>query len=150
MIANIDENIGRIFTTDNGTSEGCHLERGGFVREGYNAGMRGKKGWVYEGSHRVPLFIRWPGGGLVGGRDIEQLSAAIDLLPTLLDLCGLRPPEGVSFDGKSLKPLLTGQAQRWPDRAIVADHSGERERLAKRIRARGGMSRESTPMWWPA
>ena len=68
MITNIDENMGRltakldelglsentilIFTTDNGTAAGF---RGG---KGFNAGMRGTKGSLYEGGHRVPCFIR--------------------------------------------------------------------------------------------
>jgi len=147
MIANLDENVGklwaalrrlgmeddtvRVFTTDNGSSEGCSLDRGGFVKDGYNAGMRGKKGWIYEGGHRVPLFIRWPGGGLSGGRDVPQLASAIDLLPTLLDLCGIGPPEGAKFDGLSLKPLLMGETRRWPDRAIVVDSQWGRERAVK-------------------
>jgi len=137
MITNIDENVGRlrakleglgidrdtilIFTTDNGTSEGCRLDKDGFVVDGYNAGMRGKKGSEYEGGHRVPFFLRWPGGGLDKGRDIDKLAAGIDVLPTLIDLCGLKAPEGVEFDGISLKPLLTGEAEAWPDRVIIVD-----------------------------
>ncbi len=123
MITNIDENMGRltqrlrelnledstilIFMTDNGTSGD------------YDGGMRGKKGSAYEGGHRVPFFIRWPGGGLTGGRDIETLSAHIDVLPTLIELCGLKGPAGVKFDGASIAPLLKGQSGRWPDRTLL-------------------------------
>ena len=111
MIANLDENFGRLrvalnnlglekntivaFMTDNGTSAGCALDGSGFLREGYNAGMRGKKGSPYEGGHRVPFFIHWPSGGLVHGVDITQLAANIDIMPTLLELCGV-PPESVT------------------------------------------------------
>ncbi len=123
MITNIDENMGRlvrrlneldlekntilIFMTDNGTSGD------------YAGGMRGKKGSEYEGGHRVPFFIRWPGGGLTGPDNIDRLSAHIDVLPTLIDLCGLKRPQAVKFDGTSLKPLLKGDAGGWPDRTLL-------------------------------
>jgi len=132
MIANIDDNVGRmrtfleqeglaentifIFTTDNGTSLGEKV---------FNAGMRGKKRSEYDGGHRVPLFVYWPAGGLVGGRDVEPITAHVDVLPTLIDLCGIAPPEGVKFDGRSIRPLLEGKASpadgSWPDRILVTD-----------------------------
>jgi arylsulfatase A-like enzyme len=131
MITNIDENMGRldaklrdlgladntllIFITDNGTAAG--FAKG----KGYNAGMRGTKGSEYDGGHRVPCFVRWPGGGIEGGIDIERLAAHVDILPTLIDLCGLAKPDGVTFDGDSLAPLLRGEAQGWPERTLVAD-----------------------------
>jgi arylsulfatase A-like enzyme len=126
MIANIDENMGwltdklkelgiddntiLIFMTDNGTSGGR-----------FHVGMRGRKGSEYDGGHRVPFFIRWPAGGVGGGVDVERLTAHIDLLPTLIDLCGLEKPEGVKFDGDSLVPLLKGDDKDWPDRTIITD-----------------------------
>ncbi|HIE28075.1 TPA: N-acetylgalactosamine-4-sulfatase, partial [Candidatus Poribacteria bacterium] len=146
MITNIDDNMGRlraklkelgleentilIWMTDNGTSGGCALDKDGFVKEGYNAchdsqgglfQMRGMKGSEYEGGHRVPIFIHWPAGGFTQGRDINQLTANIDVLPTLIDLCGLNAPGNVNFNGISLKPLLMGQFENWQDRVVVAD-----------------------------
>ena len=137
MITNIDENVGRlrdrlkalgiedntilIWMTDNGTAEGCGLDRDQFVRDGYNAGMRGKKGSEYDGGHRTPLFMRWPAGGFTEGRDVEQLTANVDMLPTLIDICGLKEPEGVTFSGTSIKPLLIEEADNWRDRVLVTD-----------------------------
>jgi arylsulfatase B len=131
MIANIDENVGRlrsrlktlgleentilIFMTDNGTAAGFQGKRG------FNAGMRGTKGSEYDGGHRVPCFIRWPAGGLGGGKDIARLTAHIDLLPTLIDMCGLPRPVGVKFDGVSLVPLFRGADADWPDRVLITD-----------------------------
>jgi len=131
MIANIDENMSRlldrlktldleantilIFLTDNGTAAG--FQRG----KGFNAGMRGTKGSEYDGGHRVPCFVRWPAGGLVGGRDVTRLTAHIDLLPTLIEMCGLPKPPGVTFDGTSVLSLLKGQAGAWADRVLVTD-----------------------------
>ncbi|PHR87691.1 MAG: N-acetylgalactosamine-4-sulfatase, partial [Blastopirellula sp.] len=135
MVANLDDNMGRlmqlleaesldrntilIFMTDNGTAAGVQLDKQGFVTAGYNAGMRGKKTSSYEGGHRVPFFLRWPGGGFDGGHDIPQLTAHLDVLPTLIDLCGLENPDKVRFDGVSLKTLLEGNVGKWPDRTIV-------------------------------
>ncbi|MBC8468935.1 MAG: arylsulfatase [Planctomycetes bacterium] len=125
MITDIDENMGRlmrrlkelgleentilIFMTDNGTSGG------------YSGGMRGKKGSEYEGGHRVPCFIRWPDGGLTGGIDVDRLTAHIDLLPTLIGLCGLKKPRGVKFDGDSIVQLLRREDKSWPERILITD-----------------------------
>ena len=129
MIANIDKNVGElrdflddqglaentifIFTTDNGTSAGDRV---------FNSGMRGKKGSEYDGGHRVPMFIRWPDGKLTGGRDVETITAYVDVLPTLIDLCAVEAPKGVRFDGVSITPLLNGKPPvAWPDRILVTD-----------------------------
>ncbi|MGB2821507.1 MAG: arylsulfatase [Phycisphaerae bacterium] len=131
MITNIDENMGRlmkrlddlgiaegtilIFMTDNGTAGGF---RGG---KGFNAGMRGTKGSEYDGGHRVPCFIRWPGGGIEAGVDIGRITAHIDLMPTLAALCGIARPKGVKLDGDSLAPLLRANDANWPDRVLITD-----------------------------
>ena len=133
----LDENVGRlraklrelglerntilIWMTDNGTSCGCRLDNQGFVVEGYNAGMRGKKGSYYDGGHRVPFFIRWPAGGIPAGMDVRQLITHMDLLPTFIELCGLQAPE-VEFDGVSVAPLLRGEAMSLPDREIFVQY----------------------------
>jgi arylsulfatase A-like enzyme len=132
MIASIDENFGRlrgflqerdlerntilIFMTDNGSSGGCTCDSEGFFKQGFNAGMRGKKGSYYEGGHRVPFFLRWPEGGIgVGknaGRDISEMSFHIDLLPTLCRLCTLEPPaNSLPVDGVDVSPLLLADSE---------------------------------------
>jgi arylsulfatase B len=128
MIANIDQNVGQmrqflaeeglsentifIFTTDNGSSSGWKT---------FNAKMRGGKGSPYDGGHRVPMFIHWPAGGFDSARDVEPITAHVDVLPTLIDLCGISPPEGVEFDGTSIRPLLNQEKTQWPDRILVTD-----------------------------
>lgn len=129
MIANIDRNVGLlrsflddegltentifIFTTDNGTSSGDRI---------FNAGMRGKKGSEYDGGHRVPFFIYWPKGNLTGGRDVEPITAYVDVVPTLIELCAIDAPTGVRFDGTSIRSLLHGiEEESWPDRILVTD-----------------------------
>ncbi|MCA9258426.1 MAG: arylsulfatase [Planctomycetales bacterium] len=130
MIANIDSNVGQlrtmlreegleqntifIFTTDNGSSSGWKI---------FNAGMRDGKGSEYDGGHRVPFFVYWPDGKLTGGRDVKPITAHVDIVPTLIDLCGVPAPKNVAFDGVSLRPLLeqTASAADWPDRILVTD-----------------------------
>jgi hypothetical protein len=102
--------------TDNGSSGGCVCDEQGFVTRGYNAQMRGKKGSYYDGGHRVPLLVRWPGGGIQGGRRIDEMALHVDLLPTLMDLCGLEhPAPDRELDGTSLAGLLQGRAEQLPE-----------------------------------
>ena len=121
MITNFDDNLARllkqldelrlaentivVFLTDNGSAGG-----------GYNSDMRGAKGSVYEGGHRVPCFVRWP-KRIKRPRDVVQLTAHVDLLPTLLDMCNVPQPENAKFDGLSIVPLLAG-AEDWAPRTL--------------------------------
>lgn len=111
MLANIDENMGLLesfltesglrdntivmFMTDNGGTAGVPV---------FNAGLRGHKTEYYEGGHRVPCFVRWPGGSL-RPRDIDTPAQVQDIMPTLLDLCAATS-ERSRFDGASLAGLL--------------------------------------------
>ena len=128
MIANIDENIGKlrmflrengidrntilIFMTDNGTASGHHL---------FNAGMRGNKGSPYEGGHRVPCFLHWPNGGFETEYRVNTLAAHVDIAPTLLDLCGITEPLEIKFDGSSLVPIMQNDNEEWPERILMTD-----------------------------
>lgn len=120
MITNIDENIGRLqeklkeleierdtivlFMGDNGSS-GVITDSEGTCIEGYNAMMRGKKGQVYEGSHKNNCFIQCPSGILGKAREVKGLTSVMDLLPTLIDCCGLVKGSN-KFDGVSLYSSL--------------------------------------------
>ncbi len=133
MITNIDENFGRlreklgefdledstilVFMSDNGQDW-----IGG---QDFNCGMRGVKGSPYDGGHRVPFFLRWPGGGVDRPQTIDTLTAYVDFMPTILDLCGIAPPAERTFHGRSLAPLLRGEtapdAPDWRERIVVTD-----------------------------
>ncbi len=125
MCENIDDNVGRLlahldaeqlaqntivlFLTDNGGTAGVKI---------WNAGMRGGKTSVHEGGTRVPLFVRWPAANWTPHL-ANPIAAHIDLFPTLLDLCGVALPVGVSVDGVSLRPLLERvDSKAWPDRTL--------------------------------
>lgn len=122
MVANIDWNVGRIFDaleqhqiddqtiilymTDNGPNG---------IR--WNGGMKGRKGSTDEGGVRSPLFVRWK-HHLSEGTVINHIAAAIDLAPTLLELCGINNKLS-QIDGKSLVPLLQQTDANWPDRYLI-------------------------------
>jgi hypothetical protein len=117
----LEENTILIFMSDNGPCPwygGIQIDEDGFVVEGYSAGMRGGKIWGYENAHRVPCFIRWPAGKIGEGRDVESLTAHMDLLPTLIEACALKNRVDTLFDGKSLMPLLDDRRSSWPDRTL--------------------------------
>lgn len=141
MVANLDENIGRllqqlrdsgkeantivIFLTDNGPQQ-----------PRYVAGMRGLKTTPYQGGIRVPFFVRWPARLRAGGK-VDRIAAHIDVLPTLLDACSIRPAKHAPFDGRSLWPLLTQSSAPWRDRVIHTQwHRGDRPVLFRNHAAR--------------
>lgn len=107
----LSENTIIIYLTDNGTSGGASV---------YNAGMRGKKGSVYEGGHRVPCFIHWPAKKLNTQIDIDLMTSHIDILPTLINLCDLKAPYKAKhkLSGESWLTLLNGEEESWQDRTI--------------------------------
>ncbi|MEK7996003.1 MAG: N-acetylgalactosamine 6-sulfate sulfatase, partial [Planctomycetota bacterium] len=63
-------------------------------------------------------------GRIKPGTRISQIAGAIDLLPTLSDMTGVRIVSTKPLDGTSVKPLLFGQAEDWPDRMIFSHQNG--------------------------
>ncbi len=141
MIANLDENIGRldkflaesglaentivVFFHDNGGTAGVNL---------FNAGLRDRKTTYYDGGHRGACFIRWPAGKLLP-RDADELCQVQDLLPTLLDLCDVPAPESARFDGVSLASLLSGvEFRSFPrDRILVVQYGQTPEKFTSAV-----------------
>lgn len=129
MIENIDQNVGRLlaaleamgaaedtlvlFLVDNGPNTRRHV-----------GGRRGMKGQVHEGGVRSPLWARWP-ARLRPGTAGATVAADIDLMPTVLEACGVPLPSGLELDGRSLMPLLE-RSGGWSDRAVVVQaHRGD-------------------------
>ncbi|MEZ5354660.1 MAG: arylsulfatase [Bryobacteraceae bacterium] len=141
MVANIDENVGKILGTIGklGLTEDTiviFLTDNGPQRDRYNAGMRGRKGTVYQGGIRVPFFLRWP-GKVKAGMKIDRAAAHIDVLPTLLEIAGVDAGRGPRMDGRSLMPLLRGEAGSWKDRTLFTQwHRGDEPELFRACAAR--------------
>jgi hypothetical protein len=124
MCENIDWNVGRILgkLDELGIAENTilvYFSDNGPNSWRWNGGMKGRKGSTDEGGVRVPCLVRWPGHIRPGTRG-PQIAAAIDLLPTLADLAGAAIVGNKPLDGVSLKPLLLGTAESWPDRMIFS------------------------------
>ena len=123
MCENIDWNVGRvlkkindlkiekntivIFFHDNGPNG---------VR--WNGGMKGRKGSTDEGGVRSPLLIRWP-DKISKGIKINQITSVMDLLPTLTDCANIPISSEKALDGRSLKPLLLGERNKWKERTLI-------------------------------
>ena len=101
----IDENTIVFFTSDNG---GVFSGKQWTLFKS-NGPLRGGKGGLTEGGLRVPMIARWP-GKIQPGRTSDQVWAFWDVLPTLAELAGARPPEGI--DGLSMAPAILGLEQK--------------------------------------
>jgi arylsulfatase/arylsulfatase A len=130
MITNIDDNIGRLFErlaalglTDNTLV--LFLTDNGSSGRRYIGGFKGGKSSVYEGGVRTPLLLHWP-ARLTAGFTSDHVTAHIDVMPTLLDMLNIEPPEGVHLDGRSFFDLATGEPSEWPERNLVIQtHRGD-------------------------
>ena len=136
MITNIDDNFSKllkkletlgiadntiiVFTTDNGTARGYKADKITKEMLGYNAGMRGTKASEYDGGHRVPFIIKWADGGLKGGKSLYDLTAHVDMLPTLTTLAGQKFTPSKTMDGTDVSDYLLGKADA-PKRFLVTD-----------------------------
>ena len=102
-----------VFLSDNGMSHKAEVDRELATTDWAKRnvhGLRGHKTTVWENGIRVPLLVRWPGQIAPGER--KQFGAVEDILPTILDLAGLRPDavKHLPFVGVSLRPALRDAA----------------------------------------
>ncbi len=117
MVESLDASVGRIMAAlkqlglDDNTFVFLASDNGGYLSYAdrfageisSNGPLRGQKGDVFEGGHRVPAIAWWP-GRVKAGAVTHETTATMDLLPTYADLAGVATPSGV--DGTSLTPLL--------------------------------------------
>jgi len=98
------------FTSDNGP-EGDGAKGPG---RGLTGGLRERKRSVYEGGHRVPGLVRWP-GRIQPGAESDLTVIGSDVFPTVLAAAGLAPPAGRKLDGVNLLPALGGSSIERPE-----------------------------------
>ncbi|MBM4017809.1 MAG: arylsulfatase, partial [Planctomycetes bacterium] len=110
-----------IFTSDNGHSTYTGLQELQKAGHEPSAHLRGYKADIWEGGHRVPFIVRWPGKAPPGTR-CDQTVGLTDLMATCADLVGVRLPDDAGEDSASILPLLTGRADR-PVHEAVVHHS---------------------------
>ncbi|MBM3335420.1 arylsulfatase [Candidatus Sumerlaeota bacterium] len=100
----LDENTIVFFTSDNG-GPGSYGARGDFFKA--NGPLRDYKTSMYEGGLRVPMIVRWPGKIKAAATNNNLVWYFADVMPTLADLAGTKPPKGI--DGISVLPTLLGE-----------------------------------------
>ena len=121
MVEIMDQSVGRIVET----VRQLGLERDTFIffcsdnganKRGSNGSLRGFKGSLWEGGHRVPAIAYWP-GRIEPGTTCGQTVLGMDLLPTLASIAGAKLPADLSLDGVDLLKVLTEDAQL-PERTV--------------------------------
>jgi arylsulfatase len=153
MVANIDDNVGRllqklhewglerdtlvVFMNDNGGTGGVRV---------FNAGMRGQKGSPWLGGTRAMSFWRWP--GRFEPHDVAALTAHIDFFPTIAEIAGAPLDEKTrqQIEGRSLTPLLARADAPWPERTLVT-HVGRWPRFSDPDTAKFTNCSVRTPRW---
>lgn len=122
MVTNIDDNLKKLFSKveELGIKENTiviFMTDNGPQHARYVAGMKGRKTSVYNGGIRVPFYFRYP-NEFSGDKEVDQMTAHIDLLPTLSKLCGTRIPEDRKIDGRNFIPSIEGKIQ--PERSFFS------------------------------
>jgi len=137
MIESTDQGVGRILETlqklglTSSTVVFFLSDNGGFAQVTSMEPLRGSKGTIYEGGIRVPMIASWPGKGRPGSV-AESPVSGVDLYPTILEIAGVRRPQGYVLDGDSLVPIMNGsgalppRAIFWHFPAYVQPDSGRR------------------------
>jgi arylsulfatase A len=110
-----------IFTSDNGCSPEAGVEK--LEAQGHfpSADLRGYKSDIWDGGHRIPFIVRWPGRVRPGSRSAQTICLT-DLLATYADMAGTRLPDTAGEDSVSILPALLGK-DRAPLREAVVHHS---------------------------
>ena len=130
MLTNIDDNVGRLraFLSKKGVADNTIFvfatDNGSIGPKKFNAEMRGGKISPYEGGHRVPFALHWPAGGYSKHVRVKELTHMVDILPTLLELCDVKPCQEVALDGRSIVNLFSGEGDPsfdWENRVVISD-----------------------------
>ncbi len=129
-----------IFTSDNGCSKAADIDE--LAKEGHRVSgpYRGSKADLWEGGHRVPFFVRWP-GEIPDGSTCNETICLTDLFATLADLLIDDIPDGSAEDSVSFLPAFYDQplaAERTGlIHSSISGHFGYRLNHWKLLLARG-------------
>ncbi|QDV66110.1 arylsulfatase [Crateriforma conspicua] len=135
MVANIDDNVGRVLKCldEQGVADDTiviYFSDNGPNKARWNVGLRGHKGSVNEGGLRSPCTIRYP-AKINAGTEVTQVTGAIDLMPTLMQMAGISEQDRQRFaakhdgmnahkiDGVSQVAVLTGDSPQSSDDRLL-------------------------------
>jgi len=112
------ENTLVIFTSDNGCSKAADIK--GLAEQGHwvSGEMRGSKADIWDGGHRVPFIVRWP-GKVASGSHCSQLICLTDFFRTTVDVLAAEVPAGSCEDSVSFLPALLGKQIDSPRTGVV-------------------------------
>ena len=118
--AGIEENTIVIFTSDNGCAPSAKIDE--LTEKGHYPSYiyRGHKADIFEGGHRVPFIVKWP-GKIAPGSTSDQTICTTDLMATCAELVGYQLADNEGEDSYSMLPLLHGMNQ--PIREATVHHS---------------------------
>jgi len=112
-----------VFTSDNGCSPSAKIEDLEKMGHYPSGPLRGAKADAWEGGHRVPFIVRWP--GMIKPRSTcDQLVHQADLIRTFADVLGAKLPDNAGEDSISLLPLLKGENKPIRENAVSASIGG--------------------------
>jgi arylsulfatase A-like enzyme len=112
-----------IFTSDNGGVNDDGYEDFGPETHRMNGGLRGTKGTLFEGGHRVPFIARWP-GKIKPGTESNALIALVDMPATFASLAGVQLPQDAAPDSLNLMATLLGYPTFKAERDTFIAHNG--------------------------
>ena len=118
----IADNTLVIFTTDNGTSPKCNFAELREKNTELQNHWRGMKADAFEGGHRVPFIVRWP-GHIKPDTQSDQIISLVDIMATCADAAGVKLPETAAEDSVNLMPVLKGKEDQGPLHEAIICHS---------------------------
>ncbi len=118
---NVADNTLVIFTSDNGCSPQADFPTLRAKGHDPSGTLRGHKADIWDGGHRVPFIVRWP-GKVKPGATSKQVVSLVDLMATCADILGLKLPDDAAEDSVSLLPVLFDKADG-PVREALVHHS---------------------------
>lgn len=116
-----DENTIVVFTTDNGCSPAAGINE--LIAQGHypNSIYRGHKADLFDGGHRVPCILRWPGGAKP--HHVGQTVCLTDFYATFAALNGYALKDTEGEDSYNLVPVIVSQTEVSPIREATVHHS---------------------------
>jgi arylsulfatase A-like enzyme len=119
---NLDKNTMIVFTSDNGCSPSANFKELREKGHDPSGGFRGTKADIYEGGHRIPFIVKWP--GVVKANSISSATICLtDFMATCSDILGMPLQNSTTQDGYSLLPLLTPSKKTNYQRTSTIHHS---------------------------
>ncbi|MCD6303450.1 MAG: arylsulfatase, partial [Planctomycetes bacterium] len=109
-----------IVTSDNGARP-CDVDGETYGHKSCGP-LRGFKADIWDGGHREPFIVRWP-GRVRAGSVSDQVICLGDLLATVAEIVGFELPENAAEDSFSFLPVLTGGEPTGPVRRAIIHHS---------------------------